>query len=196
MGLRIISGNLRGKKIFTLPGRQIRPTADRLRESIFDILGPAVCDATVLDLFAGTGALGIEALSRGARFAAFVDVNLKAMDLIKKNIHSCSLDAKSRAILWDILKNLNCLTKMPEVYDLVFLDPPYGKSYLPLTLHHLARSEKLVKNARIVMEHAIVDPVSIDMPGYRIVDQRKYGTTSITFLNYDLSHQVERTSDG
>ena len=185
MGLRIISGNLKGKKIFTLPGKEVRPTADRLRESIFNILGHGVRNATVLDLYAGTGAFGIEALSRGAVFTAFIDVNKKAMEIIKKNVRACNLGANSQTLLWDIVKNLDCLKTMPQMFDLVFLDPPYGQNLIPATLDHLCRLEKLKKNARIIIEHAVCDPIPLHMPGYGTVDQRKYGKTLITFLTYD-----------
>lgn len=192
MSLRIISGNLKGKKIFTLPGNDVRPTADRLRESIFNILGSGVQNATVLDLFAGTGAFGIEALSRGAGFAAFIDMNQKAMELIKKNIRACNLGEKAQPLLWDIARNLDCLKSMPRLFDLVFLDPPYGQNLIPVALDHLCRLEKLKPDARIVIEHAIRDIIAPHLPGYDMVDQRKYGKTLITFLTYTPANE-ERT---
>jgi 16S rRNA (guanine966-N2)-methyltransferase len=185
MSLRIISGNLKGKKILTLPGREVRPTSDRLRESIFNILGYGVRNSAVLDLYAGTGAFGIEALSRGAEFAAFIDVNKKAMEIIKKNIFSCRLETASQTILWDIAKNLDCLKTTQQMFDLVFLDPPYGQNLIPATLNHLCRLGKLKKNAQVIMEHGACDPIPLHIQGYGIVSQRKYGKTSITFLIYD-----------
>ena len=107
MGLRVISGRLKGKKLYSVHGSATRPTADRLRESIFNILSTRVFKAVVLDLFAGTGALGIEALSRGAVSAVFVDNSRKAVSIIRRNITSCAFDQRANIIKWDIKKNLN-----------------------------------------------------------------------------------------
>jgi len=107
--LRIIGGNLKGRKLHKFRGADIRPTADRLRESIFDILGNRVQNKRVLDLFAGTGALGLEALSRGAETAVFIDNRSVALALIRRNISTCQMENRSETIKWDITKNLNCL---------------------------------------------------------------------------------------
>ncbi|MEA3417324.1 MAG: RsmD family RNA methyltransferase [Thermodesulfobacteriota bacterium] len=107
--MRIIGGNLKAKKLYSARGRVVRPTSDRLRESIFNILSFHIKQAVVLDLFAGTGALGIEALSRGAESAVFVDIHNGALSIIKRNIKACELENKSKIIKWDIVKNLNCI---------------------------------------------------------------------------------------
>ncbi|MDO8943083.1 MAG: RsmD family RNA methyltransferase, partial [Desulfobacterales bacterium] len=101
MPLRVIAGQLRGKLLATVPGRETRPTADRIRESIFNILGIAVRRAHVLDLFAGTGALGIEALSRGADFALFIENGREALGVLNRNIQSCRLADRARVLHWD-----------------------------------------------------------------------------------------------
>ena len=137
MGLRIIGGELKGKKLYTIPGTLIRPTADRLRESIFNILSYLVKEAVVLDLFAGTGALGIEALSRGADSAVFIDNNKKALSVIERNIQSCAVDNRSQIIRWDIVKNLNCINSVDSKFNLVFMDPPYNKGMIKPTLNNL-----------------------------------------------------------
>ncbi len=184
MGLRIISGRLKGKRIHTLPGTETRPTSDRLRESIFNILGTRVKNALVLDLYAGSGALGIEALSREARFAVFIDNNKKAMDIIKRNIRSCTLDAQSTTILWDIRKNLNCITAIPGMFDMIFMDPPYLKGMIPDTLKNLGKTKKLARHSSLIVEHASTEPVSVDATEFTITGQRTYGKTSLTFLRY------------
>jgi 16S rRNA (guanine966-N2)-methyltransferase len=102
-----------------------RPTTDRIRESLFNILAGSIQDRRVLDLFAGTGALGIEAISRGAASAVFVDQARAALAAIRRNIRDLGLDARTRIIHWDIRKNLNCLASDPQAFDLVFMDPPY-----------------------------------------------------------------------
>jgi 16S rRNA (guanine966-N2)-methyltransferase len=184
MGLRIISGRFKGKKLHSVPGITIRPTADRLRESIFNILYRRVLDATVLDLFAGTGALGIEALSRGAESAVFVDNNPKALSVIQRNISSCSFDKQTKIIKWDIKKNLNCLKLKAPAFDLVFMDPPYHRGMVTPALLNLKRSGSLKKGARIVVEHSPLEPIPAPVFMFEIADQRKYGKTLVSFLTY------------
>ena len=184
IGLRIISGRLKGKKLYSVRGSTIRPTADRLRESIFDILSYRVLEAMVLDLFAGTGALGIEALSRGAESAVFVDNNQDALSVIKRNIKSCSFDKNANIIRWDIKKNLNCLKSASTAFDLVFLDPPYNQSMVKPALFNLEHTRSLDKGACIVVEHSPLEPIPKDILMFEIADQRRYGQTLVSFLNY------------
>jgi 16S rRNA (guanine966-N2)-methyltransferase len=110
MPLRVVGGQLRGRKLRTVPGLATRPTADRTREAIFNILGPVVRGAHVLDLFAGTGAFGIEALSRGAGFSVFVERGRDALTVLKGNIAACGLIARTRVLGLDALKSLEGLT--------------------------------------------------------------------------------------
>jgi len=143
MPLRVIAGQLRGKKLVTVPGRETRPTADRTRESIFNILGTAVRHAHVLDLFAGTGAFGIEALSRGADFALFIENGQEALGVLNRNIQSCRLADRARVLCWDAAGNLKGLADGDRKFDLVFLDPPYGAGMIAPALRHLADSRCL-----------------------------------------------------
>jgi 16S rRNA (guanine966-N2)-methyltransferase len=184
MGLRIISGKSRGKKLYSIRGTTIRPTADRLREAVFNILSIYVQNAVVLDLFAGTGALGIEALSRGAEWAVFVDNNNEALSVIERNVKSCAFDDKVNIIKWNIKKNLSCLKSIKLAFDLVFLDPPYNQSMVKPTLFNLHHSKSLGKGASIVVEHSDMESISKDLLAFEIVDQRKYGKTLVSFLNY------------
>jgi 16S rRNA (guanine966-N2)-methyltransferase len=115
----------------------IRPTADRVREALFSILATRPVDAAVLDLFAGTGALGLEALSRGAARAVFVDQAPAAIQAIRKNIQLCRAEAKAQVIQWNILNNLNCLRGESGRFDLIFIDPPYNRGLIPPALAHL-----------------------------------------------------------
>lgn len=181
--MRIISGEFRGRKLATPRGVKIRPTADRLRESIFNILGPAVAHTTVLDLFAGTGALGLEALSRGARSAVFVDIGGKALDLVGKNIVALDLSDRTHVLRWDIRRNLACLGHWTQGFNLIFMDPPYGRNLVIPTLAHLRSSEALAANAHLVVEHSSDEHVDPTRVGFRLVDQRLYGDTIVSFLN-------------
>jgi len=182
--LRIISGRFKGKKLHSVRGLTIRPTADRLRESIFNILSHGVLNAVVLDLFAGTGAMGIEALSRGAESAVFVENNPKALSVIHRNITSCCFGKQARIIKWDIKKNLNCLKSAGTPFDLVFLDPPYNRGMVTSALLNLEQTGSLKKGARIVVEHSPQEPIPDPVFMFDIADRRKYGKTLVSFLTY------------
>ena len=175
---------MKGKRLHSIQGVTIRPTADRLRESIFNILSFRVHKAMVLDLFAGTGALGIEALSRGAESAVFVDNNPDAVTVIQQNIKSCCFEKHAHSIRWDIKKNLNCLATVGRAFNLVFLDPPYNQSMVKLALHNLEYTKTLGKGACIVVEHSTLEPIPDDLFMFDIADQRRYGKTLVSFLTY------------
>jgi len=196
--LRIIGGELKRRKLGSLRGTTIRPTADRLREAIFNILSPDIRGAVVLDLFAGTGALGIEALSRGAKISVFIDKDKEALSLIKKNISLCGLDKRSKIVRQDITRSsfykgdilMNVLNDFPcpEVnrkgFNLIFLDPPYGLDLVRPSLQGLSTISVLAKNANLIIEHSCLEPIPDEMPEYNISDQRRYGKTLVTFLKY------------
>jgi 16S rRNA (guanine966-N2)-methyltransferase len=184
MGLRIISGNLKGRKLFSPKGVRIRPTADRLRESIFSILSARVADSVVLDLFAGTGALGIEALSRGASFAFFIDNDKEALSIIKKNTEICGLNDRIKIAGLNIERTLIDLRRETPCVNLVFMDPPYNKNLIRPTLINLSGNRILEKEALLVIEHDILETIPEDLPGYNIEDQRRYGKTLVSFIKY------------
>jgi 16S rRNA (guanine966-N2)-methyltransferase len=184
MGLRIIGGDLKGKKLKTIHGKLIRPTGDRIREAIFNILSTRVAKATVMDLFAGTGALGIEALSRGAQRALFVDNGKEALAVLKQNIVVCGLGEKADIMRWNIRQNLNGVKSIGQKFDLIFLDPPYNKNLITPSLVNLEKSEALKNNACIVVEHSVYETLPADLCMFHLTDQRKYGKTLVSFLNY------------
>lgn len=180
--MRIISGACRSRKLYSPPGMATRPTADRVRESIFNILAPQVSGRRVLDLFAGTGAMGLEALSRGADTAVFIDLSASALNIITRNIAACRMEERSRAIRWDIAKNLTCLSSREAAFDLVFMDPPYDQGLIHRALSHLIRQRILENGALIVIEHAASEPVPGDFAELSLTDRRKYGKTLVSFL--------------
>ena len=188
--MRIISGRLRGRKLQPVRGDAIRPTSDRVREAIFNIIAREVSEARVLDLFAGTGAMGIEALSRGARSAVFIDSRKASLAVVRKNLDLLGLTEQSRVILWDIEKNLNCLDTEASGIQMVFMDPPYRRDLIGPPLEHLAACRVLAPGALIVVEHAASEPLPGHMAGYVLTDQRKYGKTFVSFLNYAMNAQI------
>jgi len=188
--LGVISGRLRGRKLLPIRGNAIRPTSDRVREAVFNIIARDVRQTRVLDLFAGTGAMGIEALSRGARSAIFIDSRKASLTIVRKNLDLLGLTEHSRVILWNIVNNLNCLkTETPDI-QLVFMDPPYHKDLIEPTLGHLANCRILAPDALIVIEHAASEPLSGSLTGYILRDQRKYGKTFVSFLNYAMNAKL------
>jgi 16S rRNA (guanine966-N2)-methyltransferase len=189
--MRVIGGMLKKRRLGPVPGRGTRPTADRLRESIFNILGDRVRGAEVLDIFAGTGAMGIEALSRGAARAVFVDNNAAAVSAIRKNLTACGIEALARVIRWDASRNLNCLGAENNRFTLVFLDPPYGAGMILPSLTNLHRCGTLTRGAEIVVEHTPDEPITFPSvpngaPLFSIADRRKYGKTLVSFFEYML----------
>jgi len=182
--LRIISGELRGKKLYPIKGQSIRPTADRVRESIFNILASKLPGQTVLDLFAGTGALGLEALSRGAAFAYFIDNRSEAIRIIRQNLQACRLSQRSLAIQWDLGTNLDCLRGCEPRPSLVLMDPPYNLGFVGLTLASLHQYEVLSQETVLVVEHSKHEPIPDELRMFEMTDQRAYGKTLVSFLIY------------
>ncbi len=190
--MRIISGSFKGRKLASIQGTATRPTSDRVRESIFNILASRITNATVLDLFAGTGALGLEALSRGADKVVFIDSSASAVQIIQKNIIACKAEDRARTIRWDIAKNLSCLYSDTPVYDLVFMDPPYNKNFIVLALKKLMDKDVLADGATIIIEHAAEETIPEDLPGLSLTDQRIYGKTLVSFLTVVLQENLLR----
>jgi 16S rRNA (guanine966-N2)-methyltransferase len=181
--MRIIAGTYRSVALASVgkgdAGAQLRPTADRVRESLFNVLShhDVVLGARVLDLFAGTGALGLEALSRGASHVTFVENGRAGQGLVLKNIAKLDAADRTRLLRTDALKLPPCGT---EPFDLVFLDPPYRKDLGAKALASAEKAGWIAETAFIVWEEA----AEISAPqGYDLIDRRKYGDTHVTLLS-------------
>jgi 16S rRNA (guanine966-N2)-methyltransferase len=172
--LRVIAGSYRGRTLKAPPGESTRPTSDRVREALFSILGDRTRDARVLDLFAGSGALGLEALSRGARHATFVDDDPKAIAAVKVNVKA--LEAAAEVRRGDALRFLNAAPAGGAQYDLVFLDPPYRLAERLAPLLSEALPAALASGAVTVAESDRRAPLALDLP---LQDERRYGDTLI-----------------
>jgi len=181
--VRIIGGKFKGRKLRSVRGIRTRPTADRTREAIFNIIAFQVQDLRVLDLFAGTGALGIEALSRGAASAVFVDQAKAALSAIRCNIRKLGLEDRTRVIQWNILKNLNCLIPERNTFDLVFMDPPYETNAVSPALAGLLSCGALTAGCRVVIEHSSREPIVQPMGTLVLIDQRRFGKTLVSFMD-------------
>jgi len=179
--LRIIAGQRRGKRLAAPRNRDIRPTADRIRESIFSIISDRVDGACVLDLFAGTGAMGLEALSRGAAQATFVDSDSGAAALIRRNLAACGFADRGRVVRRNALDALVGM-RGRNIFDLVFMDPPYDRALVAPTLTVLSASAVAVPHALVVVEHAPGEHVPLQADGWQRIDQRRYGKPLVSFM--------------
>ncbi len=151
--LRVISGSAKGRRLATLRTLALRPTPDRVREALFNILGGQIEAAVFLDLFAGSGANGVEALSRGARSAIFVEAHEPACRLIEKNLRLCGLQEHGSVWCRDVLDALPALQLRGYTFDVIFLDPPYGSSLLEKALQQLSDGRLLSPQGQVIAEH-------------------------------------------
>lgn len=175
--MRIISGRARGTKLLTIEGLDTRPTTDRVKESLFNLLQYEFHEKDVLDLFAGSGALGLEALSRGASSVIFVDQNKACVEIIKKNIEKTHGTECCKILQSDVGAAIRKLK--PASLDIVFMDPPYLKGFIAPTLEEIIKNDVLKKDALVVVEHEKTD--QWNMPeGYELVKSRAYGICGIT----------------
>ena len=181
--MRVVGGRLRGRNLAPPASRDIRPTADRLRESVFNILVHAYDDpisgARVLDLFAGTGALGIEAISRGAAFTLFVDNGTEARALLRSNVEKLGLGGVTKVFRRDAA-DLGPAHPV-EPFSLAFLDPPYGKGLAEKALASLRDGGWLAPEALVIVEEA-EDAGFMAPQGYAEIERRRYDDTEFTFL--------------
>jgi 16S rRNA (guanine(966)-N(2))-methyltransferase RsmD len=157
---------------------------------VFSILGRGIVGTRVLDLFAGTGALGIEALSRGAESTVFVEKSASAISVISRNILLCGIGSQADVIRWDAARNLNCIRHADPKFNLVFMDPPYELGLIEPAVRHLISAGALEHNARIVIEHSVHESVPGHIENITLSDQRKYGKSLVSFFCCDMSSQT------
>ncbi len=185
MPIRIIAGERRGLILKTVDFEGFRPTLARVRESVFGILTPVVEGAKVLDLFAGTGSLGLEAVSRGAASALFVDDNRFAIKTIEANIARARFTDRCHAFLGDY-DAVGKRVARGERFDLVFIDPPYMQGYPQKVVEHL-RSHDLVKPEGVVcLEMDRHETRDLDISGFRLARDKKYGNTMVWILRREV----------
>ena len=196
--MRIISGDAKGRTLFAPQGSETRPTSDKLRGSLFNIIASRVPGARVLDLFGGTGALALEALSRGASFACIVDASRTAVQCIQRNARNVlkdDCDARARVVRSDYRSAIAGLTGEP--FDLVFLDPPYRMTdAYGDALDRLAAAGMLSEDCLVVLERLKAAQVAVP-EGFERTDTRFYGETAVDFVRRQgVSQQVHTTDEG
>lgn len=183
--MRITGGRSKGRLLSTLKGLDIRPSSDKIRETIFNIIGQDTSGRKVLDLFAGTGSLGIEALSRGAISTLFIDNSQRSIKLIKKNLMLAGYESSGYTLKKDLDKGLPL--KHPLLnnkIDLVFIDPPYRKGHIPSILEQLSNCDLLSAHSVVVAESSKNDKIPEDLGKLKLFDTRVYGETKLEIYHY------------
>ena len=192
--MRIIAGKARRLPLRTLPGRDTRPTTDRIKETLFNMLSPELEGAYFLDLFAGSGQIGLEAVSRGSAYCVFVDNNKKACEVIQDNIDFTKLGSQCK------LMNTDCMSALRQLegkyrFDLIFLDPPYGHDLEVEILGYLAHSPVVNEHALIIIEaDEHTDFSYVDALGYELLREKIYKTNKHVFLA--LKEETQETKEG
>jgi 16S rRNA (guanine966-N2)-methyltransferase len=178
--MRIVGGTHRGRKLIAPKGNETRPTSDLVREALFDILGPAVEGARFLDAYAGTGAVGIEAVSRGAREVVLVENHRKALETIRKNLETTG--AEARIITAEASRAFARLAGEGIAFDIVFLDPPYDRAAeaLEAAARHVPEG-LLAPEGVLILEHGVQHGPATP-PGLELCDKRRYGETGLSFF--------------
>jgi 16S rRNA (guanine(966)-N(2))-methyltransferase RsmD len=181
--VRVVGGTVRGRRLAPFRATGIRPTSDKVREAVFNVLDQDCGGVAVLDIFAGTGALGIEALSRGAASVVFIDNSKGAIGVIKKNLSLCGFEDKGRILNKEVAAAFSQLKGRRRGFDLIFIDAPYAEAELTATtLKTIARLKLLNKDGRVVCETAKNNPVK-DLPEFfTIIKKKNYGDTLVYFL--------------
>lgn len=183
--MRIITGKAKGLKLFTPKEDNVRPTADRVKESVFNIIGTKTRDAIILDLFAGTGNLGLEAWSRGAKKVVFVDESRNSILLTCKNIEKVGAEDMVEVIKNDALTALKDLARKGMKFDFIFIDPPYNKGLVKKIIQQVIECQSLVQGGYLVIEHTMHEKIDYGLePHLEEVRRERYGETIVTFLRW------------
>lgn len=184
INMRIISGKARGTKLYTLDGTATRPTLDRVKESLFNIIQNDIEDSTVLDLFSGSGAIGLEFLSRGAKRAVLCDNSKNAIKIIKQNVQKTHFEEKAEVYNMEFTKLVERLQN--QKFDIIYIDPPYATDFIKISLEKIIEYELVNENTKIIVETDDETRIlnQIEKMDVEITDKRKYGRATIIFLKY------------
>lgn len=180
--MRVISGSARGRKLKAPEGMTTRPTTDRIKESLFNIIAADLYECRFLDLFSGSGSMGIEAISRGAKKAVFVDNNRNSVSVINENIKATRFEERAEVMCCDVSNAIARLGSLGEKFDIIFMDPPYNKGFIESTLTYIVKANILADDGYIIAEQSQEDkiPEVKDLEVFRVKD---YKITKMTFLS-------------
>ena len=181
--MRVIAGSARRLPLKTVEGMDTRPTTDRIKETLFNMLQPSIADCMFLDLFSGSGAIGIEALSRGAKLAVMVENNPKALACIRENLKKTKLEEHALVMECDVLAGLKRLEGRGYLFDIIFMDPPYNHNYECQVLEYLAGSHMADRNTTIIIEASVeTETTWITSLGYHLIKVKEYKTNKHLFV--------------
>lgn len=181
--MRVISGKYRGRALKEPVSDNVRPTIDRVKEAVFGSLQFDIIDSNVLDLFAGSGSLGIECISRGAKFVSFVDKSDKSINIVKGNIKNLAIEEGYEILHLDCLNALRTLNKK---YDIVFIDAPFDTDLATLSIELIDTLDVLNEGAKIIWERKAGRKYPISLKNLKVNKIKKYGTVEVVFLCNDL----------
>ncbi|MBI3584950.1 MAG: 16S rRNA (guanine(966)-N(2))-methyltransferase RsmD [Nitrospinae bacterium] len=180
--MRVISGSFKGRRLTAPKGLTIRPTPDKVKGAIFNVLGDRIIESSFLDLFAGTGAIGIEALSRGAKGVVFVDNNIKAINIIKENLQKCEFEnSELHVIKADVIEFIK---KTDHQFDIIFLDPPYKSDLGENALLEISKFNILKDDGEIIWEHYYkkITNYELQITNLKLKRTNRYGDTALSFF--------------
>ncbi|MNN03466.1 Ribosomal RNA small subunit methyltransferase D [compost metagenome] len=183
--MRVVSGSARGRNLKAVPGMGTRPTTDKVKEALFSMIGPYFDGGHVLDLFAGTGGLGIEALSRGMDLAVFVDLEYKSIEVVRANLKATGLDGKAEVYKNDAERAIKALSKREKKFDLVFLDPPYRMKHGDQLMETMDQLDLLSDGATIVLEYESSFAYPDAFGKFTEVRKAEYGETALSIYTYN-----------
>lgn len=175
--MRVIAGNLKGRQLKAVPGSSTRPTTDKVKEAVFQMIGPFFDGGKVLDLFAGSGSLGIEALSRGMDYGVFVDKHPKAIHTINENLKSVQLEQSTEVYRAEAHRALKAAAKRELKFDLILLDPPYGKVNYEELLSDIVKLDLINSGGNIYCEHDFSEKLPSKLDNLETVKKDRYGGT-------------------
>ncbi|WP_308639204.1 16S rRNA (guanine(966)-N(2))-methyltransferase RsmD [Paenibacillus silvisoli] len=185
--MRVIAGTAKGRTLKAVPGKNTRPTTDKVKEAIFSMIGPFFDGGLVLDLFAGTGGLGIESLSRGMERAVFVDLDGGSIEVIKHNVQAAGVTEHAEIYRTEAARAVKALAKRGLKFKLVFLDPPYRMKEMDELMEELAARGLLEELATIVVEHDAEHVYPEALQPFRQIKRSQYGDTAVTIYRYDTA---------
>nr|WP_280139978.1 16S rRNA (guanine(966)-N(2))-methyltransferase RsmD [Mesobacillus persicus] len=189
--MRVVSGTLKGRGLKAVPGNSTRPTTDKVKEAIFNMIGPYFNGGLGLDLFAGSGGLGIEGLSRGLERVIFVDLDRKAVQTINENLRFCNLDEQAEVYRNEASRALKAVQKRDLSFDYIFLDPPYKKQQLIKLMEMMDDASLLKENGVIVCEHGSETKLPPKIGRYQQIRHEEYGIIGVTVFTYKKGEEGE-----
>lgn len=191
--MRVIAGEARGRTLKAVPGTNTRPTTDKVKEAIFSMIGPYFDGGLALDLFAGTGGLGIEAWSRGVERVIFVDRENISIDIVRQNTQTARMGSAAEIYRNDAERALKALGKRELAFSLVFLDPPYRMTNMDELMIKLAESGMLEPDAVIVVEHDVAHLYEDQFDSFEQIKYAKYGDTAVSIYSYKKNENLDRS---